>query len=245
MIQDNYDYQETPEVSEKKSLKDDNNGHINFRCLPGEKKLVKERAKDGFGQGRTTITNLMHYAIAHLDDATPVNLQEADSLIKAIGENRPVLSSVHADIGAVNNELSRIGNNINQIARQVNTIVKVAREEGEVPAETLKKVMCLETSLIDYLELVKAKMAEFNTVIRTSRRRITDVMLGEDDIITRCLVHPKVGNKARHYSALLRMIQSYQNEVNATDGWDLQILKNTLEYNIKKANEDFEKSKED
>ena len=244
MKQDNYDYREIPEVSEKKSLKDDDNGHINFRCLPGEKKFVKERAKDGFGQGRTTITNLMHYAIAHLDDTTPVNLREADSLIKAIGENRPVLSSVHADIGAVNNELSRIGNNINQIARQVNTIVKVAREEGEAPAETLKKVLYIETSLIGYMELLKAKMTDYNNVFRTFRRRITDAMIDEDEIITRCLVHPKVGNKARHYSTLLRMIQSYQNEVNATDGWDLQILKNTLEYNIRKANEDFDKSKE-
>ena len=134
MKQDNYDFQETSDVSEKKSLKGDENGHINFRCLPGEKDHVIERAKDGFGQGRITITNLMHYAIAHMDDTSPVNLREADSLLKAIGENRPVLSSVHADINAVSNELSRIGNNVNQIARQVNTVMKVAREDGEAPS---------------------------------------------------------------------------------------------------------------
>ena len=80
--------------------------------------------------------------------------------------------------------------------------------------------------------------------MRTSRKRINDAMLGEDDIITRCLIYPKVGNKARHYSTLLRMIQSYQNERKATDRWTLDILKNRLEYDIRNANEEFIKSKE-
>lgn len=245
MKQDNYDFQETSEVSEKKSIKGDENGHINFRCLPGEKDYVMERAKDGFGQGRTTITNLMHYAIAHMDDTSPVNLREADSLLKAIGENRPVLSSVHADINAVSNELSRIGNNVNQIARQVNTVMKVAREDGEVPSITLNKVLNFESTLIGYLSEIRSKMMEFNTIMRTSRKRINDALLGEDDIITRCLIHPKVGNKARHYSELLRMIQSYQNERKATDRWTLDVLKNCLEYDIRNANEEFIKSKEE
>ena len=81
-------------------------------------------------------------------------------------------------------------------------------------------------TLIGYLSEIRSKMIEFNTIMRTSRKRINDAMLGEDDIITRCLIHPKVGNKARHYSTLLRMIQSYQNERKATDRWTLDILKN-------------------
>jgi hypothetical protein len=40
------------------------------------------------------------------------------------------------------------------------------------------------------------------------------------------------------------MLQSYQNERKATDGWTLDILKNSLEYDIRNANEEFTKSKE-
>ena len=59
-------------------------------------KWVK-RSMNGFGKPHYALSNMIRYAVNHMDDGAGVSLKDADSLIKCISDNRMVLATFEAD----------------------------------------------------------------------------------------------------------------------------------------------------
>ena len=170
---------------------------IHIRCYKEDKEYVNKRAKDGFGKEKNSITNFILYAIRHVDDASPIDLMEADELIRAIGENRQTLAAVHEDINSIPQELNAFGNNLNQIAKSINTIMKIAREDGEDLKETVGKIAAFERTIIAMFEEVVLKIESYNDTVLQARIKINNILRKEDEILTRCLVFPAVGENIK------------------------------------------------
>ena len=64
---------------------------------------------------------------------------------------------------------------------------------------------------------------------------INAVLRKEDELLTRCLVFPEVGNRYHRLSQLMRMIKDYQKESGVSDEWSVDILKKTLQEDIDSA----------
>lgn len=101
---------------------------IHIRCYPDDKKYAEERARESFGSGRNTLTNFVIYALRHVDDASPINLNMAWELIDSIGTNRQTLAATHSTITNIPQEINAIGKNVNQVAKAVNTVMLKARK---------------------------------------------------------------------------------------------------------------------
>ena len=114
---------------------------IHIRCFREDKKYVESRAKDGFGKKTNSMTNFVLYAIRHVDDSSPIDIEQAEGLIQTIGDNRQTLAAVHEDINGIPQELNELGNNLNQIAKATNTILRTAREDDETQKETIDKIV--------------------------------------------------------------------------------------------------------
>ena len=122
-------------------------GDIHLRCYQEDKDFLIQRAKDGFGKDENSMTNVVLYALRHVDDTSPINLSCVDGLIKAISSNRQTLAEVHADISRISNEINSIGNNINQIAKGVNTALKIAREDNPKAHETINRILSFQEDM--------------------------------------------------------------------------------------------------
>ena len=180
---------------------------IHVRCNPEDKMYIEERAKSGFGGKASSQSNLVRYAIRHIDDSSSVDLDRAHELIVAIGNNRPSLAAVHETINDIPQELSAIGNNINQIAKAINTIMKIAREDKESPHETIAKIIAFDNSISSHMDKLCAKIDSYNNTIQDARRIVNNALRKEDEILTRCLVFPTVGGRSTIQAQLLRMLQ--------------------------------------
>ena len=92
-------------------------------------KWVK-RSMNGFGKPHYALSNMIRYAVNHMDDGAGVSLKDADSLIKCISDNRMVLATFEADFRRIIEEVNRLGNNVNQIAKKINLLMLKAEENG-------------------------------------------------------------------------------------------------------------------
>jgi uncharacterized protein YoxC len=189
---------------------------IHIRCFREDKKYVESRAKDGFGKKTNSMTNFVLYAIRHVDDSSPIDIEQAEGLIQTIGDNRQTLAAVHEDINGIPQELNELGNNLNQIAKATNTILKIAREDDETPKETVDKIVAFEREVSFLMKELYKKIGEFNKTIQQARTRINSTLRKEDEILTRCLVFPTVGEKARSDAQLLRMLQDFKKSTKLT-----------------------------
>lgn len=85
----------------------------------------------GFGgRDKANKSEVLRYAIKHFYDNKPVDLKEADSLIKAISTNRDSLQKGLYTLSGMVKELNAVGNNINQIAHKINLLMMKAVEDG-------------------------------------------------------------------------------------------------------------------
>lgn len=85
----------------------------------------------GFGgRDKANKSEVLRYAIKHFYDNKPVDLKEADSLIKAISTNRNSLQKGLYTLSGMVKELNAVGNNINQIAHKINLLMMKAVEDG-------------------------------------------------------------------------------------------------------------------
>lgn len=93
--------------------------------------LERITSNGGFGgRDKATKSEVVRYAIKHFYDKKPVDLKEADSLIKAISTNRDSLQKGLYTLSGMVKELNAVGNNINQIAHKINLLMMKAVEDG-------------------------------------------------------------------------------------------------------------------
>ena len=212
-----------------KEQKKKKSAEIHIRCYPDDKKYAEERARESFGSGRNTLTNFVIYALRHVDDASPVNLNMAWEMIDAISTNRDVLASTHSAITSIPQEINAIGKNINQIAKAVNTVMLKARKNGEANAETITKLLTFQNRLIICMKDLTSMIDNYNDTVRQAKTTVNAVLRKEDEILTRCLVFPQVGTNHRRLSQLMRMLQEYQREAGVSDNQTFGIVKRDLQ----------------
>ena len=216
-------------MNEQKKKK---SAEIHIRCYPDDKKYAEERARECFGSGRNTLTNFVIYALRHIDDASPIDLNRAWELIETISKNRQVLAATHSTITGIPQEINAIGKNINQIAKAVNTVMLKARKNGETTADTFAKLLGYQNLLITYMKNLTSVIDNYNDTVRQAKTTVNAVLRKEDEILTRCLVFPQVGTRQRRLSQLMRMLHDYQKESGFRGNQTIIMLKNNLQREI-------------
>lgn len=194
---------------EENEKKNNRTGDIHLRCYPEDKDFLRQRSKDGFGRDENSMTNVMLYALRHVDDTSPITLSFVDELIRVISQSRQTLDLVHADIVGVSGEMNAVGNNINQIAKAINTILKIAREEGEDARQTIKQMLTFQGEVQHSIKELSSIMDRYEQNIRSARTRINSCLRKEDDLLTKTLVHPRVGKAQLLEAQLLRLLEEY------------------------------------
>lgn len=213
---------------------------IHVRCYPEDKAYVEERAKDGFGKQKNSQTNFVLYAVRHANDASPIDLEQADGLIKEISKNRQPLAEAHSVISNVYQELSAIGNNINQIAKSINTIMKIAREDGEDARITVDKLVVFQEKIKGSLSVLSELRDKYDGNIKQARNRINNTLRKEDELLTRCLVFPTVGTSNVSDAQLLRLLQDYMkaNSKNDYNRMSVAYFKSMIQRNLTSKKEE-------
>lgn len=192
---------ETTKVNKKK--------FIHLRVHDEDHEYVKERAMDGFGSGRPTMTNFVLYAIHHVDDASPIVLSFVDELIRTIGDNRQPLAEVHADMVGIVGEVKAIGHNVNQIAKAINTTLKYARNGGMSVKEMVSDVLQFQGEVGESINTLATLYKKYEPVFRPANTRVNNVLRKEDGILTKTLCFPRVGRAQQLPPMLLRMLEEY------------------------------------
>ena len=215
-------------------IKKTKDADIHIRCYPEDKMFVEERAKNGFGKGSSTMTNFILYALRHVDDASPIDLNYVDKLMLEISYNRADIAEAHQTIANIPHELNAIGKNINQVAKAVNTIMLKARKNGESTDSVILKLLTFQNTLIGHIRDISSIMDKYSESIKSARSLINQALRG-DELLTRCLVFPEVGNKYHRLSQLLRMVMDYQKESGVHNEWSIDRLKMNLRIDINSA----------
>ena len=184
-------------------------GDIHLRCYQEDKDFLIQRAKDGFGKEENSMTNVVLYALRHVDDTSPINLSCVDGLIKAISSNRQTLAEVHADISRISNEINSIGNNINQIAKGVNTALKIAREDNPKAHETINRILSFQEDMHNAVLDFGYTVDNYEKNFSSAKTRINSCLRKEDELLTKTLVHPRVGKAQLLEAQLLRLLEEY------------------------------------
>lgn len=184
-------------------------GDIHLRCYQEDKDFLIQRAKDGFGKDENSMTNVVLYALRHVDDTSPITLSHVDGLIRTISENRQTLAAVHADLTRISNEFNSIGHNINQIARGINIVLKIAREDMPEAHDTIAKVLAFQNELNFNMTDLSYSTEKYEQQIASARTRINSCLRKEDELLTKTLVHPRVGKAQQLEAQLLRLLEEY------------------------------------
>jgi len=185
---------------------------IHLRCYPEDKEYLRQRSKDGFGRDENSMSNVMLYALRHIDDTSPITLSFVDGLIKVIAQNRQTLDSVHSDISRISGELNAIGININQIAKGINTILKIAREDEEGVRQTIKQMLSFQGEVQHSIMELSSIMNSYEHNIHSARTLVNSCLRKEDELLTKTLVHPRVGKVQLLEAQLLRLLEEYMGD---------------------------------
>ena len=186
---------------------------IHIRCYPDDKENVIERAKDGFGKDNNSITNLVLYALRHVDDTSPIVLSHVDSLIRTISENRQTIVAVHGDIQGISGELNSIGVNVNQIAKSINTTLKIARKSNyDDFRQDIPKILFFQGEIDNSILKLNKIMEKYDQKIQSARTILNSCLRKEDELLTKTLVHPRVGKIQLLEAQLLRLLEEYMGD---------------------------------
>lgn len=143
----------------------------------------------GFGgKEKATKSEVIRYAIKHFYDNKPVNLEEAEPLIKAISENRDELSSGLETLNRLVRELNSIGINLNQISHNLNLNMLKANEANASLEERIN-IIKDSSDNIDYATwLLQQLLEKIDSEILPAKNVTLAVMNGENEIINRLLI---------------------------------------------------------
>ncbi len=143
----------------------------------------------GFGgKDKATKSEVIRYAIKHFYDNKPVNLKEAEPLIKAISVNRDQLISGLETLSRLVRELNAIGVNLNQLSHNLN-IKMLKLNETNASLEEKVNVLRESSDNIDYATWQLGQLFEkIESEIEPVKSIIWAVMNGENEIINRLLI---------------------------------------------------------
>ncbi len=216
---------ETKEMSEKR--KKDNQIHLREK----NKALWEKRSLRGFGRPKYALSNMIRYAVYHMDDGAVVSLKDADSLLKCIADNRMVLATYEADFRRIIDEINRLGNNINQISKKINLLMLKADESGVELNEQCRELLQFKNNTLENMAAIRTLITEFKTAVESDKNAISDVLRKEDELLTRCLVFPPMGKLKMAAGRLLRAIQDYiEDDINGYNNMSVGMLIDELEY---------------
>lgn len=145
--------------------------------------------KGGFGgRNQATKSEIIRYAIKHFYDNKPVDLKEADSLIKSISKNRKELQKGLYTLTKLVKELNAIGVNLNQITHKINYLQQKA-EDDDISlgsrADSLLKFAKEIESIHDDLYSI---FGEISVNLEPARDATLSAMEGENEIMNRLLI---------------------------------------------------------
>lgn len=185
------------------------NGRIEMRTQPELKEAMITRSYNGFGTKGYGLSRMLRYAFLHMDDGSNIDLSEAAELINTISSNRLQLDRLSIFHEELLREINRIGNNINQVTRKVNLESLLASEEGTSEYELAEKLRELGTEIQYWQDTLIEKVDAFILAASEDLGAIQKILVGEDELLSRCLVFPQAGEKKHQYNVLIRKIKDY------------------------------------
>lgn len=168
-----------------------------------------KRSMNGFGKPKYALSNMIRYAVDHMDDGVGVSLKDADSLIKCIADNRMVLATFEADFRRIIEEINRLGNNVNQIAKKINLLMLKAEENRTEVSEQRRELLQFRDGTLENMVAIRTLIKSYKETVVNDKNAISDILFKEDELLTRCLVFPPVGNFKVKVGQLLRALQDY------------------------------------
>ena len=151
--------------------------------------LERITSNGGFGgRDKATKSEVVRYAIKHFYDNKPIDLKEADSLIKAISTNRDSLQKgLYALTGLVK-ELNAIGNNINQIAHHINYLMLKAAEDGLDIGSQITIINAFYNDTTNILTELMEITDRLNPSVEPAKVAVLSAMEKENEIMNRLLI---------------------------------------------------------
>lgn len=151
--------------------------------------LEKITSNGGFGgRDKATKSEVVRYAIKHFYDNKPVDLKEADSLIKAISANRNSLQKGLYTLSGLVKELNAVGNNINQIAHNINFLMLKAAEDNIDVADQIKKINGFYNEVTDTLTELMELTDRLKPSVEPAKVAVLSAMEKENEIMNRLLL---------------------------------------------------------
>lgn len=191
-----------------------------------------KRSMNGFGKPKYALSNMIRYAVDHMNDSVGVSLKDADSLIKCIADNRMVLATFEADFRRIIEEINRLGNNVNQIAKKINLLMLKAEENGTEVSEQCRELLQFRDGTLENMAAIRTLIKGYKETVVNDKNAISDILLREDELLTRCLVFPPVGDFKVKVGQLLRALQDYiGNNSDEYNNISIEMLMDELEYN--------------
>ena len=143
----------------------------------------------GFGgRDQASKSEIIRYAIKHFYDNKPVDLKEADSLIKAISKNRKELQEGLYTLTKLVKELNAIGVNLNQITHKINYLQKKAEDEN-IPLGNRADSLVKFAKEIEYIHNdLYSIFGEISSNLEPARDATLLAMDGENEIMNRLLI---------------------------------------------------------
>lgn len=197
-----------------------------------------KRSMNGFGKPKYALSNMIRYAVDHMDDGVGVSLKDADSLIKCIADNRMILATFEADFRRIIEEINRLGNNVNQIAKKINLAMLKAEENGTDADEVCRELLHFKDGTLENMASIRTLIREYKETVVNDKNAISDILLEEDELLTRCLVFPPVGDFKVKVGQLLRALQEYiSTDVDLYINMPVDMLLDELESNYNNVEE--------
>jgi hypothetical protein len=85
----------------------------------------------------------------------------------------------------------------------------IAAEERTPEYELGEKLLNLGTEVQYFQDTLIEKIDAFILAASEDRGAIQKILVGEDELLTRCLVFPQAGGKQHQYNVLIRKIKDY------------------------------------
>lgn len=197
-----------------------------------------KRSMNGFGKPKYALSNMIRYAVDHMDDGVGVSLKDADSLIKCIADNRMGLATFEADFRRIIEEINRLGNNVNQIAKKINLVMLKAEENGTDADEVCRELLHFKDGTLENMASIRTLIREYKETVVNDKNAISDILFKEDELLTRCLVFPPVGDFKVKVGQLLRALQEYiSTDVDLYINMPVDMLLDELESNYNNVEE--------
>lgn len=151
--------------------------------------LKKITSNGGFGgREKATDSEVIRYAIKHFYDNKPLNLEEAEPLIKAISENRKPLQEGLFIMTKMVKELNAIGNNINQIAHNINYLMLRATEDNVDVGSQITQMNSFYKEVTDTLTELMKLTDRLEPTIEPAKVAVLTSMDKENEIMNRLLI---------------------------------------------------------